>query len=142
MEHDRNKIFIEIVFLISVEFLHLKLWAVSPRLICQYVDTQPTRAQPLLLLTSFYMGSIPDICHFFSTDTIVGVNRDKIAESMKLHTIQRMYCMHRMTQMTDVETSKISAWGLYSWLGSLTVFFSAWQECIRLGPSYTLDSSE
>ena len=72
MEHDRNKIFIEIVFLISVEFLHLKLWAVSPRLICQYVDTQPTRAQPLLLLTSFYMGTIPDICNFFSTDTIFG----------------------------------------------------------------------
>ena len=41
-------------------FLHRKFWAAaSVRLICQYVDTQPTRAQPLLLLASFNFLFLP-----------------------------------------------------------------------------------
>ena len=141
MEHDRNKIFIEIVFLISVEFLHLKLWAVSPRLICQYVDTQPTRAQPLLLLTSFYMGAIPDICNFFSTDTIFGsiFLHTKACKSQQNSVKREKYeIAHSITQMTDVEKSKISAGGVMKLVGAKVKFY-----CFILGsPSYILDSSE
>ena len=67
------------------------------------------------MVFSYSMGTIPDICHFFSTDTIFGspfrhakarnsrqssINRKKyeIAHSPK-------NVLHRITQMTDVDFS-------------------------------------